>query len=92
MLFKKTIPKGYDLLSLLEFSNRPGDLQKIAIWLTKRGEILCSPQQLELNWIFFSQKFYSKDWAEPKHRILKEFVKWNNGLRRKDNACYERRT
>lgn len=83
MLFKKTIPEGYDLLSLLEFSERPDHLQKIAIWLTKRGEILCSPQQLEINWIFFSNKFYSKNWVEPKRRTLKEFVKWNNGLERK---------
>jgi hypothetical protein len=83
MLFKKTIPEGYDVLSLLEFSERPGDLQKIAIWLTKRGEILCSPQQLEINWIFFSNKFYSKNWVEPKRSTLKEFVGWNNGLERK---------
>jgi hypothetical protein len=83
MFFKRikgTIPQGYDILSLLEFSRRPDDLQKIAIWLSKRGEILCSPQQLEIFWIFFSHRFFEKDWITPTRRNIRKFANWNNTL------------
>ena len=74
------LPIEFDFFHLLEISDHPHDLYTIARWLAKRGEILCGPRELEIFWIFFSNRTFGMDWAPPTNKNIRKFSQWNNTL------------
>lgn len=78
---KFTLPEEFLIPNLMEFSNHPHDLWKIAVWLAKHGEVTCSARHLEICWIFFSSHECGVDWLKPTRRNIRKFAKWGTTLR-----------